>query len=84
MQTVKKLVYAFIFQEGDDNVLMCSYLTYHIWKGTFEVDILTSPAANQAGAFLQSAVNFKLGLPTALPNLGGNLGHGLGTFITYK
>ena len=61
MQTVKKLVYAFLFQEG-----------------TFESDLLTSPVAVQLGAALQSPVNSKLGLPTSLPSLGGNLGSGLG------
>ena len=61
MQTVKKLVYAFLFQEG-----------------TFQVDLLTSPPVVQLGAALQSPVNLKLGLPTSLPNLGGNLGPGLG------
>ena len=54
------------------------------WKETFESDIITSPAANQVGAFLQSSVNFKLGLPTSLPNLGGNLGRGLGDYIIDK
>ena len=63
MQTVKKLVYAFLFQEE-----------------TFDTDFLTSPTANSVGAFLQSSVNTKLGLPTALPNLGGNLHGGLGLY----
>ena len=84
MQTVKKLVYAFIFQEGREEMIKCwcvSVSQFSCWTETFESDIITSPAANQAGAFLQSSVNFKLGLPTSLPNLGGNLGRGLGDYI---